>query len=163
MGNKIIVLTMYGKDESAESISISLFDKIEPYYSDSKDNAINYCNNINDLELANNQWIYASIVDENKKILLENPVKFDIINTLDDHALQKVLRVVSKIDLAKALQDIDRKTKEKVLRNMSKTAAAMLEEDIELSRNISNKDIKDSRKKVIEVIQRMALTGEIIY
>jgi hypothetical protein len=53
MGNKIIVLTMYGKNDFIESISITLFDQIEPYYSNSKDNAINYCNNINDLELAN--------------------------------------------------------------------------------------------------------------
>jgi hypothetical protein len=52
MGNKTIVLTMYGKDESIESISISLFDKMEPYYPDQKNDALNYCNTINGLELA---------------------------------------------------------------------------------------------------------------
>jgi hypothetical protein len=163
MGNKIIVLTMYGKDKSIESISISLFDTREPYYPDQKNNALNYCNTINDLELAHNQLVYASIIDENKKILLDHPIKFDIINTLDDRALQRVLREVSKIDLANALQGLDEKTRNKIFRNMSKRAAAMLKEDAEIVKNSDNRDSKNSRKKIIEIIQKLVSRGEMVY
>jgi hypothetical protein len=162
MGNKTIVLTMYGKDKSIESISICLFDRIESYYSELKNSAIDYCDNINALELKDNNWIYATTIGENEKIILEKPFKFDIINKLDDKSLQKVLREVSSVDLVKALKGIDEETKEKIFKNMSKRSALILKEDIESLHGISNKERKSSRKKITETIQYLNSTGEII-
>jgi hypothetical protein len=162
MGEKTIVVTMYGKNESIESISISLFDKTAAYYPESKNSAFEYCNNINNLELKDPNWICASVVGENKKIILEKPPEFDIINQLDDRALQKVLRAVSGFDLAKALKGIDEKTRDQVFKNMSKRAAAMLKEDIEALRGVSRDDIRSSRKKIIDIIRRLTRTGEIV-
>ena len=76
MKDKIIVLTMYGKDEHAESVSITSFDREREYYAgggfteypDPRNSAFNYCSNINDLELKDNHWISAQIIHENQKI-----------------------------------------------------------------------------------------------
>jgi hypothetical protein len=163
MTAKIIVLTMYGKNDIIENISVSLFDRNEQYYSEAKWNAVNYCNNINDLELKDGQWIYASIIDENKKIILLKPPKFDIINRLDDRALQKVLREISNIDLAKALLETTEETKEKVYKNMSKRAARMLNEDMETLKDVNANDIKSSQANIVEIIRRLADHGEIIF
>jgi flagellar motor switch protein FliG len=166
MEDKTIVLTMYGKDETVESISISLFDKASSYNINQNSNAINYCENINNLELKENNWVYASIIDENEKIALKKPYffdtnNFDIINELDDRSLQKILREVSTINLAMALKNVNEETKEKVFKNMSKRASIMLKEDIEILNQVSDKDINLSKKKIIEIIKRLNRYGEI--
>lgn len=162
MGNKIIVLTMYGKNESIENISINLFDRDESYYSESKDNAERYCENINDLELKDNRWVFARIIKQNENITLDVLPKFDIINKLHGLSLQKVLTEVSREDLSRALKNIDEVTLEKIFKNMSKRSAAMLKEDIEALHEISKNDIKSSRNKIIKKIQQLISSGEIV-
>ncbi|MDR1072231.1 MAG: hypothetical protein LBL45_00950 [Treponema sp.] len=163
MAEKTIVLTMYGKDDSVESFSISLFDRNELYYSTSKDNAINYCDNINDIELKDGKWIYASIIAENKKIILEKPPKFDIVNKLDDRALQKVLREISGIDLAKAMVECNDETKEKIFKNISKRAARILKEDMEALNDVTVNEVKLSQEKIVEIINKLTNSGEIVF
>jgi hypothetical protein len=98
MTDKTIVLTMFGKNDSVENISVSLFDTTDSYYKNN--NAENFCANINNLELKDNNWVYASIVKENEKIMMKKPFEinvanFAIINALDDYALQKIFREAS--------------------------------------------------------------------
>jgi flagellar motor switch protein FliG len=159
MGNKSIILTMYGKNEFIESISVSLIGN-EKYYEPKA--AIEYCNNINDFELKDDNWVYASIVKENEKIILVKPPVFDIINKLPDRSLQKVLREVDNKDLVRALKSVSEETREKLFKNMSKRAASMLKEDIESLQGVNKDDIKLSQKKIIDIIQHLATTGEII-
>jgi flagellar motor switch protein FliG len=164
MGAKTIVLTTYGKNEVIEGASISLFDKTEvsPYYSNPTDTAAEYCNNINDLELKDDNWIYSRIIKENEKFILEKPLKFDIINRLDDLSIQKVLREIDSTELAKVLKDIDEETKEKVFKNMTKRAVAMMKENIESLHQISNEDIRSAKRKIVSIIQHLAFIGEIV-
>ena len=175
MGDKIIVLNMYGKDDDVENISVSLFDRekdgfytngtfvaISQHYKDSRNTVLNYCSNINELELKDNHWISAQVIYENQKIPLKKPPQFDIINQLDCRSLQRVLREVNNIDIAKALKGIDEETKEKVFKNMSPRAAVMLKEDIEALHEVSTVDIKASREKIIEKIQFLINVGEIV-
>jgi flagellar motor switch protein FliG len=164
MSEKTIVVTMYGKNESVESISISLFDKTESYHSESRGSAIEYRNNINNLELTDNNWIYAHIAEENKKIILQKPLKllFDIVKQLDDRAVQKVLREVDSMDLVKALKDADEETKEKIFKNTSKRATAMIQEDIEALHGVTKDDIQSSQNEIIEAIRHLSSTGEIV-
>ena len=159
MSDKKIVLTMYGKDESIENISIALFE-LDSSYS-SQNSAFNYCKNINDLELKGNNWIYATVINENEKIILSKPPVFDFINNLYDISIQRLLRVINKTDLAKALIGIDDRTKEKIFKNMTKRAAIMLREDIATLNDTDIDEIKSSRNKVIQAIQRLCYTGEI--
>jgi flagellar motor switch protein FliG len=160
MGDKVIVLTMYGKDESIENISIGLFDGTRSYYSESHKAAEEYCNNINDLELKDNRWIYANIVGENEKIILEKPPKFDMVNRLDDLDLQRILGKINNRDIAIALKGIDEKTRDKFLKNMSQRAGDMLKEDIE-SLHLNTNDIRNARKKIAQIIHHWISTGEI--
>lgn len=164
MSEKTIVVTMYGKNEAVESISISLFDKTESYSSESRGNAIEYRNNINNLELKDNKWIYACVAAENKKIILQKPLKlqFDIVKRLNDLAVQKVLREVDSMDLVKALKDADEETKEKIFKNMSKRAVAMVQEDIEALHEVTKDDIQSSQNEIIEAIRHLSSTGEIV-
>lgn len=53
MADRNIVLTMFGKNDSIENISVSIFDTADSYYS--KYNAEKYCENINNFELKDNK------------------------------------------------------------------------------------------------------------
>ncbi|MDR2484562.1 MAG: hypothetical protein LBD55_04110 [Treponema sp.] len=163
MGDKSIVLTMYGQDEQIDSVSISLFDRGNgcsyPYSS-----AIRYCNNINNLELAGNKWVYAAVIDENEKVVLKKPPRlFDMITRLNGGSLQRLLREVGRPVLARALKNAGMETKKKLFDNMSALAGVMLSEDIAGLRYISDEDIKAAQQNIIQTAQKLAHTGEIIF
>jgi len=160
--DKTIVLTLYGTGEVINDFTITLFD--ENSYNFGKKSVHAYCSNINELELKDDRWVYASIVKENQKTKLVKPghTDFDILGTLDDRAIQRVIAEVDSNILAQALKTAKKETLKAVLRNMSKRAAKMLIEGMEYMGPILLRDVKEARKKVVEVIQRLESWGVII-
>jgi flagellar motor switch protein FliG len=162
MADKTIVLIFYGKDDTVESVSVSLFaHESDNYYYDGDNPAKDHCLNNNSLELKDNRWIFSQVIKENKRILLKKPLQFDIINRLSDRDLQRVIREIKNIDLVRVINGTDEKTKEKIFRNMSKHAAAVLKEDIEAAHGIGNDEISISKMKIIEIIERLSANGNI--
>jgi flagellar motor switch protein FliG len=165
MAEKAIVLTTYGKDDNVECFSISLFNKNEPHYSWSS-KAYNYCDNINALELKDNKWVCAGIIHENKKIILpKRPLQlnFDTINQLDDRSIQKVIRELDTTELVKALLGASEETKEAIFRNCSEKVVELLEDDMEALRGISEKKIKSSQNKILEIIKHLIDCKELVF
>jgi flagellar motor switch protein FliG len=158
------VLTLYGKDDSITNISVGLFDSRS--YSD-KNNAELYCDNINELKLLDNEWIYASIINENEKISLENlrsSFDMNIFLLLDDLAIQMVIRKsweIDKKELSKALKGTSDAIQDAVFRNMTKIAAKLLKEDMDFMGPIRLIDVEQSQRKVVEIIKHLEKTGEI--
>lgn len=87
---------------------------------------------------------------------------FEDIVMLDDRAIQKVLREVDTQELAKALKSVDTEVQDKIFRNMSKRAAAMLKEDMEYMGPVRLKDVEESQQKIVSVIRRLEDSGEIV-
>ena len=87
---------------------------------------------------------------------------FEDIVMLDDRAIQKVLREVDQQELAKALKAVDTEVQDKIFRNMSKRAASMLKEDMELMGPVRLKDVEESQQKIVSVIRRLEDSGEIV-
>jgi len=92
----------------------------------------------------------------------ENIFSFDDIVLLDDRAIQKVLREIEEQELAKALKGVDREVQDKIFRNMSRRAAAMLQEDMEFMGPVRIKDVDESQKKIVGVVRRLEKNGEIV-
>jgi hypothetical protein len=159
---KSIVITVCGHNETIDKIAVSLFDNHYPHGGES--NAEAYCNTINGLELKEDTWIFAKTVSENTQYSLGAffPLRFDIIETLDDRAIQKVLREIDSQDLAKALKGENDAVREKIFNNMSKRAAQMLKEDMEFMGRIRIKDVKESQEKILSIIRHFKQTGEIV-
>jgi flagellar motor switch protein FliG len=163
MSEKAIVLTMYGKGDLITDISVGLFDKASSY-SGGDTNAKHFCDNINELELKNNEWIYSSIIEENKKIVLKKPIneKINILNSLDDRALQKLLRDIDTQTWAKALKNSDDEIKDRILKNMSKNASKILQEDMEFIGPIKHSDIKSAQQEIIALVNKLESSGDIM-
>jgi flagellar motor switch protein FliG len=87
---------------------------------------------------------------------------FEDILSLDDKAVQLVLRQVEAADLATALKGVREEVRTKVLKNMSERAAENLEEEIELLGPVRLKTVEESQAKVVHVIRQLEESGQII-
>lgn len=93
----------------------------------------------------------------NKRIFM-----FEDIVLLDDRSIQRVLREVDSVELAKALKGADSEVCDKIYRNMSKRAATMLEEEIEYLGHIGIGKINEAKQKIVSVIRRLEESGEVV-
>lgn len=87
---------------------------------------------------------------------------FEDILTLDDRAVQTVLRQVDAKDLAVALKGVSAEVREKVVVNMSERAAAALVEEIEVLGPVRVKQVEEAQAGVIKVIRTLEESGDII-
>ena len=88
--------------------------------------------------------------------------RFEDIVMLDDRSIQKMLREVDQVELAKALKGADSEVCDKIYRNMSKRAATMLKEEMEFLGPLSIKDVYEEREKIVSVIRRLEESGDIV-
>jgi len=86
---------------------------------------------------------------------------FEDILMLSDRDIQKVMREVDSQELAKALKGVDAEVQEKIFRNMSKRAAAMLMEDMDYMGPIRLKDAEAAQQKIVSIITYLEKSGEI--
>lgn len=93
----------------------------------------------------------------NKRIFM-----FEDIVLLDDRSIQKVLREVDSVELAKALEGADSEVCDKIYRNMSKRAATMLKEEMEFLGPLSIKDVYEAKRKIVSVIRRLEVSGDVV-
>ena len=87
---------------------------------------------------------------------------FEDITVLDDRAIQLILREIEQRDLSLALKAVQQDVKDKIYRNMSKRASAMLQEDMEFMGPVRMRDVEEAQMKVVSVIRRLEEAGEII-
>jgi len=87
---------------------------------------------------------------------------FEDIVLLDDRSIQKVLREVENQELSKALKGVDAEVQEKIYRNMSKRASALLREDMDFMGPIRLRDVEESQQKIVNIIRKLEESGDII-
>ncbi len=87
---------------------------------------------------------------------------FEDIVMLDDRAIQKVMREVDTNELAKALKAVDADVQDKIYRNMSKRAAALLKEDMEFMGPTRRKDVEEAQQKIVSIIRKLEEQGEVV-
>jgi hypothetical protein len=86
---------------------------------------------------------------------------FEYIVRLNDPAIQRMLRETDSQDLAKALKAASEEVRNKIFKNVSKRAAAMLKEDMEYMGPIRRSDAEEAQQGIISTILHLADTGEI--
>ena len=87
---------------------------------------------------------------------------FEDVVTLDDAAIQRILREIDMKDLALALKGVDDGVSERVLKNLSKRAAETLREDIEIMGPVRLREVEDAQQNIVAVIRQLDESGEII-
>ncbi|MBL8060927.1 MAG: flagellar motor switch protein FliG [Chthonomonas sp.] len=86
---------------------------------------------------------------------------FEDIVTLDDRAIQSVLKEIDVRDLATALKGTPEEVQEKIYKNMSERAVNMLKEDMEFMGPVKLRVVEEAQQKFVAVIRRLEEAGEI--
>ena len=87
---------------------------------------------------------------------------FEDIMSLDDRAIQRVLRDVDNNDLATALKGANEEVQGVIFRNMSKRLAAMIQEDMEYMGPVRLKDVEEAQQKIVNIIRKLEDSAEIV-
>ena len=87
---------------------------------------------------------------------------FEDIVTLDDRAVQLVLRQVDTKELATALKGVRNEVKMKIMRNMSERAAQNLDEEITLLGAVKMKTVEEAQGAIVRVIRALEESGQVV-
>ena len=86
---------------------------------------------------------------------------FDNLIEVDDQSIQALLRETSSETLLLALKGSDDGLKEKFFKNMSKRAAEMLRDDLEVKGPVRLSEVEISQKEILGIARRLAEEGQI--
>jgi len=100
----------------------------------------------------------AELADEVRALLF----MFEDILTLDDRAIQLVLREVDMHDLALALRGASEQLRARIMSNMSQRAATMLREEIEYTPPQRRKVVEEAQEKIVAIVRRLEEAGTIV-
>ncbi len=87
---------------------------------------------------------------------------FEDIVTLEDRAVQLVLRQVDAKELATALKGVRAEVKQKIMRNMSERAAQNLDEEITLLGAVKMKTVEEAQGAIVRVIRALEESGQVV-
>ncbi len=98
------------------------------------------------------------LADEIKKRMFV----FEDIVTLDNRAIQRVIRECENEDLMLALRASSEEVKEIVFRNMSTRMAETFKEEMEYMGPVRLRDVEEAQSRIVAIIRRLEEAGEII-
>jgi flagellar motor switch protein FliG len=87
---------------------------------------------------------------------------FEDVVGLDNKSIQRLLRDVDAKDLGLALKTASEELKELILKNMSKRAAEMLVEDMQMLGPVRLHDVEEAQQKIVNVIRQLEDSGELV-
>jgi flagellar motor switch protein FliG len=100
----------------------------------------------------------ASLAEEIRQLMFV----FEDLITIDDRGMQQILKEVANEDMTLALKTTSEELKEKILRNMSKRAADMLREELEVMGPVRVSDVERAQHKIIQTAKRLEGEGKLI-
>ncbi|MBI4507557.1 MAG: flagellar motor switch protein FliG [Chloroflexi bacterium] len=87
---------------------------------------------------------------------------FENVVQLDDRSIQRVLRDVNPKDLALALKGASEEVRDRILKNMSRRASQMLQEDIGVLGPVRLRLVEEAQAKIVTVIRTLQEAEEIV-
>lgn len=86
---------------------------------------------------------------------------FEDLSSLDDRAVQRLLREVDSKDLALAMRNANDSIRTRIFKNMSSRAAEMLNEELSMSGPVRLKSVKEAQQRITDTLVRLAESREI--
>jgi flagellar motor switch protein FliG len=100
----------------------------------------------------------AGLADEIRQLMFV----FEDLLTVDDRGMQQILKEVANEDMTLALKTASEDLKEKILRNMSKRAADMLREELEVMGPVRVSDVESAQHKILQTTKRLEAEGKLV-
>ncbi len=99
-----------------------------------------------------------SLAEEIRKHLFT----FEDFLNVDDFAIQTLLREISTDDLKLALKGASEEVREKFFRNMSKRAAELLKEELEMMGPVRVAEVEKAQQNIIRIAKKLEQEGKIV-
>jgi flagellar motor switch protein FliG len=87
---------------------------------------------------------------------------FENIITLDDRAIQRILREVNSKDLILALKGASEEVRQLIFRNLSRRAAELLQEDLNMSGPVRLRNVEEAQQRIVNVIRQLEAAEQIV-
>lgn len=87
---------------------------------------------------------------------------FEDLVTIDDRAMQLVLRQVEAQDLATALKGVKDEVRDKIMRNLSERAAENLADEVEVLGTVRLRVVEEAQAKIIAAVRSLEESGQIV-
>ena len=87
---------------------------------------------------------------------------FEDIKMVDDKGIQTLMKEIDNDELGLALRTASDALKEKIFKNMSERAAALIKEDMQFSGPVRVSDVEAAQQRVVDIVRRLEDAGEII-
>lgn len=119
---------------------------------------------LNALERNLSKSLILSIEEHNHELgaaIRQKMFTFEDIVTLDQSAIQKILREVDMRDLAVSLKTASEPLRKLLLGSISKRAAESVKEEMSFMGPLKMRDIEAAQLRIIEVLRRLEAEGEI--
>jgi flagellar motor switch protein FliG len=120
---------------------------------------------VNCMDTATEEAVLASIRERNEALstsIQELMFTFENLLELDDRSVQRLLREVSGDDLLKALKGATPEIKARVVKNMSKRAAEVLEDDLQSRGPMRVSEVEAAQRGILATVRKLADAGEIM-
>ncbi len=99
--------------------------------------------------------------EELEQQIQDNLILFESLADVDDKGLQALLREVTSEILLVALKGADQVIRERFFKNMSKRAAEMLREDMQLRGPVRLAEVEEAQKEMLGAARRLSEAGTI--
>jgi flagellar motor switch protein FliG len=120
---------------------------------------------LNGVDRATERTILESLAIQDPELAEEIKKRmfvFEDIVTLDNRAIQYVIRDCDNDDLLLALKVASDEVKEVIFRNMSKRMADNFKEEMEIMGPVRLRDVEEAQTRIVSVIRRLEEAGEIV-
>ncbi len=120
---------------------------------------------LNQVDRGVQKTIFEALEVTNPKLVEEiraNMFTFDDVAKLDDRTIQRVMRDISKSDLALALKAAPDRLREKIFANMSERARDNLRDEIDVLGPQLAKNVYAAQRKIVDTIRALEEKGEIV-
>ena len=87
---------------------------------------------------------------------------FEDVMLVDDKGIQAVLREVDNDELGLALKTASEDLKDKIFRNMSERAAALIKEDMDYMGPVRVADVEQAQQRIVDIVRRLEEAGDIV-
>jgi len=98
------------------------------------------------------------LVEEIKRLMFV----FEDIMLVNDRGVQAVLKEVENDELSLALKTASTDLQEKIFKNMSERAAALIREDMEFMGPVRVSDVESAQQRIVDAVRRLEEAGEVV-
>ncbi|HPO94136.1 MAG TPA: flagellar motor switch protein FliG [Phycisphaerales bacterium] len=87
---------------------------------------------------------------------------FEDVQKVDDKGIQAILKEVDNDELGLALKTASTELQNKIFKNMSERAAALIKEDMQYMGPVRVSDVEAAQQRIVDIVRRLEDSGEII-